>query len=72
MRQPVSDNPRVYSDELHRMGWEEYGLLVLAEADKRETRRNARRWMWRAGFCVGLLLGTAVGLVLYGPLVIGN
>lgn len=70
MLQPVSDDPRVYSDELHRMNWEDY--LQVVEEGKRETRRNARRLMWRGLFCVGLLLATAVALVLYGPLVMGN
>ena len=75
MRQPVSDNPRVYSDELHRLSWDEYGLLMLAEKEKQETRRNARRLLWRALYWVTVLTAVAwwlawwltrVGLLVMG------
>jgi len=72
MRQPESDNPRVYSDELHRLSWDEYGLLVLTEKEKQETRRNARRLLWRALCWLGLLAAAAGLLMLYAPLVMGG
>jgi hypothetical protein len=71
-RQPESDNPRVYSDTLHAMSWGEYAQLVLTEREKQETRRNARRLLWRALCWVGLLAATAGLLMLYAPLVMGR
>jgi len=72
MRKPGSDNPRVYSDELHRLSWDEYGLLVLTEKEKQETRRNARRLLRRALFCVGLLAAAAGLVIRFAPLIMGG
>jgi len=50
--------------------WDEYGRV--GEADKQETCRNARRLLWRALFCVGLLAAAAVLVILFAPLVMGR